>query len=151
MHNEAPAQLPEAQQFCPTSTRRKVTEEGALMVDVRERAEVEQLAFDMPGVIHIPMSEFEARYAELPRDCDLILVCAVGQRSLKATYFLMYHGYTRVANMSDGMDKWQRKGFPVKGESATATSAAGGCCSPKAKAGGCCDAPAQSAKPTSCC
>ena len=34
--------LPEATQVCPTLTRRKL-DEGALLVDVRERAEVERM------------------------------------------------------------------------------------------------------------
>ena len=68
-----------------------------------------------PGVLLMPMSELEQRFAELPRDRDLVLVCQVDERSLKATYFLTYHGYTRVANMEGGVFKWAVKGFPIKG------------------------------------
>ena len=123
--------LPEAQQICPTTALRRATEEGSLFVDVREPGEIEKLAYVVPDIVHIPMSQFEQRYSELPLDRDLIMVCAVGKRSLKATYFLMYHGYTRVANMEDGMAKWAAKGFPVIGDPANApTAAAGSCCAP---------------------
>lgn len=115
-------QLAEARQFCPTQTRRKVFEEGALMVDVRERDEVKKLAFDVPALINIPLSELEQRFAELPRDRELILVCTLGKRSLKATYFLMYQGYEHVANMEHGLERWAGKGFPVIGD-ITASSA----------------------------
>ncbi len=137
--------LDNARQYCPTLTLRKVTEEGARLVDVREPSEIAALAFDVPGVIVMPLSELEQRFAELPRDQELILACAVGERSLKATYFLMYHGYDRVANMEYGLQKWVRKGFPVKGDASLAAAAvSGGCCC----AGAATDTPETSA---SCC
>jgi len=120
--------LNEAKEVCPTTTLR-MSREGALLVDVRERDEIDNLAFDVPDLLVMPMSEFERRCAELPRDRDLVMVCRVGERSLKATYFLMYLGYTRVANMEGGITKWARKGFPIKGNVSTAiASAATGCC-----------------------
>ncbi|NWG74939.1 MAG: rhodanese-like domain-containing protein, partial [Rubrivivax sp.] len=112
-------ELPEARQVCPTTTRRLLAE-GALLVDVREPAEVERAAFDVPGAVAIPLSQLERRVAELPRDRQLVIACEVGERSLKATYFLMYHGYTQVANLEGGLLKWARKGFPVKGDVAQA-------------------------------
>jgi rhodanese-related sulfurtransferase len=76
--------LPQAREVCPTTTRRLLAE-GALLVDVRELAEVAQVAFDVPGVVLMPLSELAQRFAELPRERDLVLVCQVGQCSLKAT------------------------------------------------------------------
>ena len=131
--------LPQAKQYCPTLALRKANEEGALLVDVRERDEVATLAFDVAGVINIPMSEFERRHAELPHDRLLVLVCATGERSLKAAYFLMYRGYTQVANLEGGLAQWVRKGFPVKGDSTAIAS--GGCACTQtmpAAGGGCC-------------
>ena len=130
--------LPQAREVCPTTTRRLIGE-GALLVDVRERNEVAQLAFDVPGVVVMPLSEFEQRFAELPRDRELVMACASGPRSLKATYFLLYQGYTRVANMDGGIHKWASKGFPITGARAAAPVAAGGgCCGPASSRGGCC-------------
>ena len=120
--------LDEAKEVCPTTTLR-LSREGALLVDVRERDEIQGLAFDVPDLVVMPMSEFEQRCVELPRDRDLVIVCRIGERSLKATYFLMYQGYTRVANMEGGIVKWARKGFPVKGNlSAASASPGSGCC-----------------------
>ena len=103
-------------------------EEGALIVDVRERDEVQKQSFDMAEVVNIPMSEFEQRFGELPRDREVILVCAQGQRSLEATYFLMCHGYDQVANLEEGLETWIRKGFPVSGD-VIATGVGRKCCS----------------------
>ncbi|MTD33735.1 rhodanese-like domain-containing protein [Paludibacterium denitrificans] len=132
--------LRDARQYCPTLIQRKLEQENAMLVDVREEDEVAQLVFDVPNVIYLPMSEFEQRFAELPKDRELILSCSVGERSLKATYFLMYHGYEKVANMEDGLKKWIRKGFPVRGDIASITSARA-CCSPitsPSTSGSCC-------------
>jgi rhodanese-related sulfurtransferase len=146
--------LPTAREVCPTTTQRLIGQ-GALLVDVRERAEIDRLAFDVPDIVALPMSELEQRYAELPRDRELVIVCQVGARSLKATYFLMFQGYTRVANMEGGLDKWVRKGFPVKGDAsqaaamvmggsccggapATAAATPASCCAPSASSGACC-------------
>ncbi|HPG63083.1 MAG TPA: rhodanese-like domain-containing protein [Casimicrobium sp.] len=123
--------LPEAREVCPTTTRRLLSE-GALLVDVRERAEVEQIAFDLAGVLQLPLSELELRFDELPRDRDLVIACQSGPRSLKATYFLMFQGYTRVSNMQGGLVKWASKGFPTRGRvpAATGAVAAGARCGP---------------------
>lgn len=126
--------LPQAREVCPTIARRLIGE-GALLVDVRERAEVSQLAFDVPDVVVVPLSEFEQRFAELPRDRELVLVCQSGPRSLKATYFLMNQGYTRVANMEGGIFKWASKGLPIKGVQRASTATAGGCCAGLTTAG----------------
>jgi rhodanese-related sulfurtransferase len=127
----APAALPEARECCPTTTRKRIAEEGVLLVDVRERADFQRLTLDVPEIVNIPFSEFEDRFSELPRDRELVLVSADGGDGLKATYYLMYHGYTRVANMSNGVAKWLFRGFPVKGDPASLAAApegAAGCC-----------------------
>ena len=120
--NRQPKKLAEATQYCPTTAHRKILEEGLLVVDVREYDEVKQLAFDVPEIVNIPLSELDTRYVELPRDREILLVCSAGHRSLKACYFLMFHGYDKVANMQHGMDRWIVRGFPVRGEKLSASS-----------------------------
>ena len=86
----------------------------AWLVDVRERSEVAQAAYDAPNVVVMPLSEFERRREELPRDQDLILACAAGGRSLQAVHYLMHHGYTRVANLQGGIGLWRAFGLPTR-------------------------------------
>ena len=95
--------MEDAKEVCPTTTQ-KLLKDGAILVDVRERDEIDALAFDVPSLIIMPMSELESRFAELPKDVPLILACRKGVRSLKATYFLMFHGYTNVTNMKFGIE-----------------------------------------------
>ncbi len=147
--------LAEAHEVCPTTSQR-LLKEGALLVDVREPAEVAQVGFAGCDVVNIPLSEFEARWQEVPRDRDVILACAVGERSLKATYFLMYQGYDRVANMRPGIGRWVERGFPITGsaENVAASEAASSCCggtSEVAPAGASCCGGDASDKAGACC
>lgn len=104
-----------AKEICPTTTTQKVAG-GAVLVDVREPDEVNQLSFDVPHILHIPISEFDDRFTEIPKDREVILVCKSGGRSLRATYFLMNHGWSNVYNMEHGLIRWVEKGFPTKGD-----------------------------------
>jgi len=116
-------------EICPTTTQAWI-EKGALLVDVREQNEVDELAFAAPKLMHIPLSEFEERYTEIPANVPVVVVCRVGERSLRAANFLQNHGYNRVVNMKMGLVRWVQKGFPTKGNTeGFDTNAANSCCS----------------------
>jgi rhodanese-related sulfurtransferase len=115
-------------EICPTTTQQWV-KNGALLVDVREKNEVAQLAYEVPNLINIPLSEFEERFQEIPKDKPVVIVCKSGGRSLRATGFLVNHGYENVVNMQHGIEKWVQKGFPTKGNTASVLETEGGCCS----------------------
>ncbi len=83
---------------------------GALLLDVREADEF--AAGHDPNAINLPLSELRARYAELPKDREIWLCCAVGQRAYYATRFLSQHGY-RCANLSGGYTTY--KAFKAAG------------------------------------
>lgn len=127
---DTPNPLPVAGECCPTSTRKRIEFKHALLVDVRERDAFEQLSLDVPDLLNIPMSEFEQRFAEIPRDREVILVSTDGQDSLKATYYLMREGYTDVLSMTDGIAKWVYRGYPIKGDpnASSAMASVASCC-----------------------
>lgn len=105
-------------EICPTTTQTWV-KNGALLVDVREKDEVEALSFDVPNIVNIPLSEFEERFAEIPQDKEVVMVCRSGGRSLRAAGFLVNHGYENVVNMQHGIIRWTQKGFPTEGDTST--------------------------------
>lgn len=129
MNEAVKKELAEAREVCPTTSQR-LLKEGALLVDVREPDEVAQVGFAGCDVVNIPLSQFEDRWQEVPRDRDVILACAEGVRSLKATYFLMYQGYDRVMNMKPGIARWVARDFPITGsaEAVEASATASSCC-----------------------
>jgi len=136
-------------EICPTTTQAWV-KRGALLVDVRENDEVEQLAYDVSNIVHIPLSEFEIRYKELPFDREMVIVCRGGGRSLRAAGFLINNGYDplKVVNMQHGIIRWVQKGFPTTGDTSTvlSTNTNSGCCGtsnvkPVNENNSCCDSP----------
>lgn len=104
-------------QICPTSSQAWIRH-GALLLDVREYDEVKTLAFDVPNILHIPLSEFEERYNQVPHHQEVLVACETGDRSLRATNYLIHHGYDNrlVFNMKHGITRWVQKGFPTIGD-----------------------------------
>lgn len=122
--------LKKAKEICPTTTQKWIAE-GAVLVDVREQDEVSALAYDVPNLLHIPLSEFEERYQEIPKDKKVVMACKGGGRSLKATYYLLNQGYApeKVVNMQHGIVRWVQRGFPTKGDATSVLGEQGDCCS----------------------
>lgn len=102
-------------EICPRKTQIWI-KNGALLVDVREKEEVAQLAYNVPNIVNIPLSEFEERLTEIPKNKEVVVVCKSGDRSLRATGFLVNHGYDQVVTMKHGIIRWVQKGFPTIGD-----------------------------------
>ncbi len=84
------------------------------LLDVRENDEWE--AGHAEGALHIPMSEFVARYGELteaaPEDGKVYVLCRVGGRSAQVAQYLIQQGLDAV-NVDGGMQAWEAAGRPV--------------------------------------
>ena len=85
---------------------------GPLVVDVRELSEF--AAMRVPGAALFPMSSFAETHTTLPRDRQLLVLCASGNRSAAATAFLLRSGWTDVVNVAGGITEWNRVGLPVR-------------------------------------
>lgn len=83
-----------------------------LLVDVREPGEFAQ--FRATGAVLMPLSVFQLRYVQLPRDRPLMLICASGRRSLAAGQFLVHQGFGAVANVEGGSIAWVRARLPIR-------------------------------------
>lgn len=88
--------------------------DGAFLLDVRE--DDEWRAGHAEGALHIPLSEFAARYGELaeaaPQDGRVHVICRSGGRSAQVTMYLVQQGIDAV-NVDGGMQDWQQAGRPV--------------------------------------
>ena len=82
-----------------------------LVLDVREPEEYQ--AGHIAGAQLVPLGTLNQRVNELPKDTEIVCVCASGSRSSSATKMLISAGYAAV-NMNGGMFTWQRAGLPVK-------------------------------------
>lgn len=86
--------------------------DGAAVIDVREPHEYN--AGHVPDATLIPVNTVYARREELPKDKDVIFVCALGQRSALAAEMAAAAGLTRIFNLEGGTDAWVAKGEPVE-------------------------------------
>ena len=77
---------------------------GALLLDVREPAEVATCA--VAGSRHIPMRQIPEHVADLPPDRPILVLCHLGQRSLAVTRFLRANGFPQASNVVGGIDAW---------------------------------------------
>lgn len=82
------------------------------VLDVRENWEFARGR--VPGVIHIPLGELPARLGELPKDKPLMVVCAHGNRSLKAARLLLDGGFSGAASVRGGTAAWIESGRAVE-------------------------------------
>lgn len=113
---EANAVVP---RITPSEARQKI-DEGALVVDVRDAAEVEKSG-KVAGAVHIPrgMVEFRADpdtpYYDknFTKDRPVILYCASGGRAALAGQALSEMGFEEVYNLG-GFKDWAESGEAVE-------------------------------------
>jgi rhodanese-related sulfurtransferase len=88
--------------------------DGDFLLDVREDDEWE--AGHADRALHIPMSEFVARFGEFteaaPQDGKVHVICRSGGRSAQVTMYLAQQGIDAV-NVDGGMQAWAATGRPV--------------------------------------
>jgi rhodanese-related sulfurtransferase len=82
------------------------------LLDVREPEEHAVAA--IPNSRLIPLGQLAGRASELSawKDEDVIVYCHHGIRSLHAIHLLKPLGFTRLSNLSGGIDAWSREVDP---------------------------------------
>lgn len=79
---------------------RELVENGAFIIDVREKDEYELSHLNTS--VNIPMSEIRERINEIPKDRPVYLHCRSGQRSYNVCLLLKHLGFTNIYNISAG-------------------------------------------------
>lgn len=77
---------------------RQLVEDGAYILDVREKVEHER--GHIKGAKNIPLSELRNRFNEIPKDKDVYIHCRTGQRSYNAVLALQQLGFNNVYNIT---------------------------------------------------
>lgn len=83
-----------------------------VIVDVREPDETK--TGHIPGAVLMPVNSVFSRAGELPKDKDIIFVCAVGQRSALAAEIAAAMGLTKLFNIEGGTEAWKAAGYPLE-------------------------------------
>src|SRR4051812_1661156 len=84
--------------------------ENLFVLDVRNPNEFQICR--IPGTTLLPLPELPARFAEVPKDREVIVHCKSGMRSAKAIEFLKGQGYSKLLNLTGGILGWAEKVDP---------------------------------------
>ncbi|HEY6409372.1 MAG TPA: rhodanese-like domain-containing protein [Ktedonobacteraceae bacterium] len=100
-----------------TDDARKMIEEGAHVIDVRQPDE--WIRGHIPEAQLVPLNGIYSfgkalKDLNLPEDEDVIFVCAVGQRSASASEIALVAGLKKVYNLANGMNGWAARRYPVE-------------------------------------
>ncbi len=75
-----------------------------LLLDVREPDEY--AVAHIEGARLIPLQTLPDQLDSLPMDQEILIHCKSGRRSAQAVELLLDHGFTRVKNVTGGIDAW---------------------------------------------
>jgi len=104
--------VPPATQFREVSAAEalELAASGWRILDVREQVEWNE--GHIPSATLLPLADVPSRIAEVvpDRETPLLVHCAVGARSLRASAWLIQNGYTNVASLKASLLDWRRLG-----------------------------------------
>ncbi len=94
----------------PAEAESEIAREDTVVLDVREPDEYEQGA--IPGALHIPRGTLETSVeARIPdKSAHVVVYCAGGTRSAFAAETMQELGYSDVASMVGGFNRWKDEG-----------------------------------------
>lgn len=98
----------------PAEATQLINREDAHIIDVREADEF--AGGHLPEAVNMPAGKLVERIGELEKfkDKPIIVCCAAGMRSNKASAELQKQGFAKVYNLSGGVDAWVGAGYPIK-------------------------------------
>ena len=90
-----------------------VNKEGAMVVDIRDKAEFEQ--GHIVDAVNIPNANLDARVDELKKyqDKPIVVACKMGQHSGAAGTALRKAGFENVYRLRGGITEWRSQSLPV--------------------------------------
>ena len=98
-------------ELSPNELRIELAGTAHVILDVREPWEFE--VCQIPGSINIPLNEIPMRLSQLSTMLPIVAVCHHGMRSEYAVHFLLGQGFSEVANLTGGIDRWARELDPA--------------------------------------
>src|SRR4030066_1380775 len=85
-----------------------------VILDVRNQSEVDTVGY-IPRSILIPLWQLQTRIGELSayKNTEIVVYCRTGGRSNNASIILDNNNFTKVYDMSGGIEGWIAAGYPV--------------------------------------
>ncbi len=88
----------------------------AQIIDVRTPDEYANGSIEGSVLINFYDSDFKERVQKLDKSKPVMVYCAAGGRSGKASKILVSEGFTNVHDLKGGMGAWTSQGMPVKNQ-----------------------------------
>lgn len=82
-----------------------------VLLDVRQPAEFDICRIE--GAQLMPMRVVPARFMDLDRQAETVVICHHGARSFQVAAFLEAQGFERVHNLTGGVDAWRLEVDPA--------------------------------------
>ena len=103
----------QASQGVDVKAAKSLSDQGALLLDVREPDEY--AAIHAVNAKLIPLGEVGARLKEIEayKDKPVAVICRSGRRSAQAVSLLKESGFTQVVNVEGGTQAWVQAGLDV--------------------------------------
>jgi len=93
---------------------KRLLDHGAILIDVREPAEVARLSIAASIKLPLPqLSDGSLDGVPANHESPIMTICASGVRSLYAQMLLKAQGYSTVKNVSGGIAAWVEAGLPT--------------------------------------
>jgi len=106
-----PAPAASGAEITPEQLKKRIDAgEDLFVLDVRNPNEFQICR--IPGTTLVPLPELPNRFAEVPKDREVVVHCKSGMRSAKAIEFLKSQGYSRLQNLTGGILAWAEKVDP---------------------------------------
>jgi molybdopterin/thiamine biosynthesis adenylyltransferase/rhodanese-related sulfurtransferase len=106
-----PAPAPLGNEVTPEQLKKRIDAgEDLFVLDVRNPNEYQICR--IPGTTLVPLPELPNRFAEVPKDREVVVHCKSGMRSAKAIEFLKSQGFSKLANLTGGILAWAEKVDP---------------------------------------
>ena len=85
---------------------------GIIFLDVRDQPEVN--LGRIPNALHVSRGNLETKIeALIPRDAEVVIYCASGNRSAFAADTMQQMGYTKVCSLAGGIRGWAEAGGDI--------------------------------------
>lgn len=97
------------------------SQDAFILLDVRERWELESASIQDPRLRIAPMSELSTKGlhalpdAAQAKDAELLILCHHGSRSAQVAGWLSSKGWTRAFSVAGGIDEYARRVDPAVG------------------------------------
>ena len=81
-----------------------------ILLDVREAWELEKC--QLPHTVHVPMREIPSTLSQFDLDAEIVIICHHGIRSRAVANYMAQQDFSRVINLSGGIDQWAKQVDP---------------------------------------